>query len=128
MWKIQGRNFITRLEDDVCLVDFGVHRWSEEEQLRMAWTEGFADAMLFILDAVYWLEDNEYGYEDRRVGSPSRNGIDFPGFEIRRVFPLINNGLRSEYFMACAIYDLWDGPNKGYTWSEHARRYIITSL
>jgi hypothetical protein len=53
-------------------------------------------------DGVYNVNIEEYGYDQfqRR-------------FERRNIYGNITNGIRSEYNMACAIYDLWDGPAKG---------------
>lgn len=54
------------------------------------------------MDGANWQEDNEYAFKQN---NPVENRISN--------YQNINNGFRSEYFMACAIYDLWDGPDKG---------------
>lgn len=83
------------------------HSWSKENTSMLAWVEGWANAVQMILDAAYWEEDQEYAL---------KNNLG-PYFEVRRhnSWPTnwqINNGFRSEYNIACSIYDLWDGLNK----------------
>lgn len=77
------------------------HYWSAENTGLMAFVEGWANAMQMILDAAHWEEDNEYG--------KSRSYI----YENERYYSGIENGLRSEYYIANALYDLWDGAEKG---------------
>lgn len=118
MWKIQGRNYISMLSDNPCNNgdddrNFRTHRNSEEAHLRMAWSEGFADAMQMILDGAYWTEDQEYGYETEPTGIDRTDDDNWDRYENRELFGAINNGLKSEYYLACAIYDLWDGADKG---------------
>ena len=92
------------------------HHWWHEEHSRLAWTEGFADAIEMILDGVNFSDDLECGWDV--FSDLSRNDED--GFEIRGTdragtsLPKdINNGFNSEYYFACAMYDMWDGPGKG---------------
>lgn len=104
MWALQGKSFIIPYSDDGSFN----HSWDEENHTRICWTEGFANAIMMILDGRFNREDNEYGTE--RV--PRTNGVSVTGgffFERRLPNAIITNGYRSEYFLACAIYDLWDG-------------------
>jgi len=109
MWNVQGRNFIAQISYP------GDHSWSKENTSRIGWTEGWADAHGMIMDAAHWWEDGEYGYDD---GYNYSLGYK-PVYENRYKYwqknsvGEINNGLWSEYFIACAIYDLWDGKGKG---------------
>lgn len=97
MWCLQGKNFIANTIFE--------HSWEEETNSRLAWTEGWADAVEMILDGVYWSEDQEFGFDES--GSSSRM------YDRRGNMTEINNGLMSEYYIATAIYDLWDGPSRG---------------
>jgi hypothetical protein len=100
MYKLQSNNFTYPYGENGC----ADHSWSKENTSNLAWVEGWADAVQMILDAAYWQEDREYGLK----------GGDLPLFEVRKHYNScnINNGFRSEYYIACAIYDLWDGPNR----------------
>ncbi len=70
--------------------------------------------MLMILDAANWTNDLEYGW--RRFSNGNRdflNGYEVRGTKLNNTIPKsINNGFKSEYYFACALYDMWDGPNK----------------
>ncbi|HBG69287.1 MAG: hypothetical protein A2W93_02255 [Bacteroidetes bacterium GWF2_43_63] len=109
MFRLQGNNFT---------IPFGVngadeHSWGKENTSRLAWVEGWADAIQMILDAAYWEEDYEYGF-DREGYFPRcevRSHYSWDGANI--LFQKINNGFRSEYYIACSIYDLWDGSSRG---------------
>ncbi|MBI4649212.1 MAG: hypothetical protein HY738_22110, partial [Bacteroidia bacterium] len=105
MHRLQNNNFTTPYGED----GFN-HFWTKENTSLLAWAEGWANVVQMILDAAYWQEDGEY----------ARDENDF--FEVRehhswssvnQTFNYINNGFRSEYYIACAIYDLWDGTSKG---------------
>lgn len=98
MWCIQNRNYITVWRDP----NSENHYWDRENTSRIAWSEGWADAIEMILDAVFWSEDNEYGFDEFERT-----------YEARRNYTSINRGIWSEYYFACALYDLWDGPGKG---------------
>ncbi|MBU0763658.1 MAG: hypothetical protein KJ607_02360, partial [Bacteroidetes bacterium] len=100
------------------------HNSNEENTSHIAWSEGWANAMQMIMDAVYREEDQEYGKKD--IASTS------PNYERSELKSAVNNGIRSEYYIACAIYDLWDGENHGqnlpttipshpdnFIWSDH---------
>ncbi|MFA6403393.1 MAG: hypothetical protein WCX31_17485 [Salinivirgaceae bacterium] len=99
MDKIQGRLELPWGENG----DIFSHSWDEENSTKLAWIEGWADFVGMMLDAANYTEDNEYGSEL----------ITYPNYyEKRYPFVGINNGVRSEYNIACALYDLWDGSNK----------------
>ena len=106
-----GHYTMYRLQNNNILIPYGVegvnhHSWSKENTGLLAWIEGWADAVQMILDAAHWQEDGEYGIDEvtnyfENLKIKSNNGKK------------INNGFRSEYHIATAIYDLWDGSNKG---------------
>jgi len=96
------------------------HHWYHEEHSRIAWTEGFADAIEMILDGANFSDDLEYGWDitsvhnfDERDGFEIRGTNYFDGKDQTEKPKEINNGFNSEYYFACAIYDMWDGPGKG---------------
>ncbi len=60
MWALQNKNYIAVYSDP----DQDDHAWSRENTSRLAWSEGWANAMQMILDGVYWEEDNEYAYDE----------------------------------------------------------------
>ncbi|OQA89012.1 MAG: hypothetical protein BWY27_00890 [Bacteroidetes bacterium ADurb.Bin234] len=102
-----GHYTMYRLQKNNMLIPYGrngvnLHSWTSENTGLLAWIEGWASAMQMILDAAHWQEDNEYGLDEAKYS-----------FENLEIFSNINNGFRSEYHIALAIYDLWDGPNKG---------------
>ncbi len=102
MWELQNRNWIAMW----CETGDCSHTWGSENTSRLAWCEGWADAMQMILDAYWRNEDGEYGF--------NKGGGTWPLFERRINFGNnINTGLWAEYYIACAIYDLWDGHDKG---------------
>ncbi|MBX9851381.1 MAG: T9SS type A sorting domain-containing protein [Cytophagaceae bacterium] len=102
MWAIQGETMAIAYYRPGT---GGSHSWDEENTSRLAWNEGWADAFQMIMDAAYRQEDQEYGFDERVINRPY--------YEARDVYPDINNGINSEYYIACAIYDLWDGAGKG---------------
>jgi hypothetical protein len=102
-----GHYLMYRLQNNHIKIPLGVkgvnnHRKKNENTGLLAWIEGWASAMQAILDAAHWQDDNELG-------------LDAYGYTYENLekFTEINNGFRSEYHIATAIYDLWDGPNKG---------------
>lgn len=115
-----GHVIMFKLQDNEIKIPYGEtgvddHGWSRENTGLLAWIEGWADAISMIMDAADYIEycsnnevnDPEYGY-----------GGWYPNYECRIKHENasdnpINNGFRSEYFIACAIYDLWDGSGKG---------------
>ena len=76
------------------------HNHQIENTSLLSWMEGWADFVSYILDAVYYLEDNEYGEDSQK------------SYENNEVQSRVNNGLRSEYNISTALYDLWDGVDK----------------
>ena len=102
-----GHYIMYRLQNNHIKIPYGAkgvnnHSKKNENTGLLAWVEGWANAMQAILDAAHWQEDNELG-------------LDAYGYTYENLekFADINNGFRSEYHIATAIYDLWDGPNKG---------------
>jgi hypothetical protein len=85
------------------------HRWNEGNSSSLAWSEGWANAMAMILNAVSREDYNGIYGQDLGSTYEKRKHFSWPD----EGFDGINNGLRSEYYIACAIYDLWDGPGKG---------------
>lgn len=100
-----GHHTMYRLQDNHFMLPHGTngyhHTWGTENTSKLAWVEGWANFIGMVLDGVYWNEDNEYG----------RKGGNFT--ERRTNYGTITNGYRSEYYFGCALYDLWDGSNKG---------------
>ena len=93
MYFLQNKNM--KIPYGVSGVNY--HEYNLENTSLLAFYEGWAEFVAAMLDAVYYLEDNEYGDE-------FENNIKHSG---------ISNGFCSEYNIASALYDLWDGPNKG---------------
>jgi len=101
-----GHYAMYRLQNNHIKIPYGErgvnnHRKKNENTSLLAWIEGWANAMQMILDAAYWQEDNELGVD--------AHGYTYENLE---KFDTIKNGFRSEYHIATAIYDLWDGPGK----------------
>ena len=101
MWELQNKNFILPYEDQN---NVGQHSWNRQNGPRFAWSEGWAGFIKAVLDAAYWQQDGEYAHDE---------GGGNPLIENRINFVDIINGLRSEYYIACALYDMWDGVDKG---------------
>ena len=78
------------------------HNPNIENTSLLAFYEGWADFVAAMLDAFYFNEDNEYGKKEPYNRDYEHNYI----FNI-------SNGFRSEYNIATALYDLWDGSDKG---------------
>ena len=81
-----------------------VHGWDSENTSLLAWIEGWAHFVEMMLDAKYYLEDNEYG--DRWTIDNNKD------YENNKYNDDIECGFCSEYNIATALYDLWDGHNK----------------
>ncbi|CAN5877451.1 hypothetical protein BH11BAC7_BH11BAC7_15200 [soil metagenome] len=102
MWHLQGQCWI-----DPVSGSFTTHTPSNDNaNTRIAWTEGWASGFMAICDAHYWQIDNEafrddwgWNYEKERNNNNS-------------IISGINNGFRNEFFISCAIFDLWDGADK----------------
>lgn len=102
MYRLQGNNFTMPYGEDGLS-----HSWSEENTSKLAWVEGWADFIGMTLDAAYWEEDGEYG-QDEFLSDPYEHRTHYSWPSSWN----ITNGYRSEYYFACALYDLWDGANK----------------
>lgn len=101
MWRLQHESYIV----PIATVP---HLLNALNPTRLAWSEGWANAIGYILDAVYREEDGEYGANSNQF---------LPIQECRRPFDIVpfsnyTNGFRSEYYIATSIYDLWDGAGK----------------
>lgn len=107
-----GHFVLYKLQDNTFTIPLGTngfsHSWSRENTGLLAWAEGFPNAVQMILDAAYWNEDDEYA-RDKWDFFEDRDNYSWDGNH----YGNINNGFRSEYYIACAIYDLWDGYDKG---------------
>lgn len=106
MYKLQGNNI---------KIPYGVegvngHSWSNENTGLLAWIEGWANAIQMIMDAADYVEH----LTNNQINDPEFGGeyIYTSNYENREE-KNINNGFCSEYYIACAIYDLWDGSGKG---------------
>jgi hypothetical protein len=93
---------------------FADHNERTESNIRIAFNEGWGDAFSMMVDAYFRNIDNEYNswssngqqnYEDRRINNQVQDGVLLSIDDI-------NFGVGSEFFIACALYDLWDGPLK----------------
>jgi hypothetical protein len=90
--------------------DWASHKNSEENCSKIAWTEGWAEFVGYMLDARYWWVDHEYSHEILKYTSGATELEQ--RHETRHYYSEIKNGIRSEYYISCALYDLWDGANK----------------
>jgi hypothetical protein len=105
MFRYQGNQILT----PVAAKNNCSHGWAQENTSVLAWMEGWADMFEMVLDAYWRNEDNEYGGDGTNPNYEFRRPFDDFGTSLIN----INNGIASEYFIACAMYDLWDGPGKG---------------
>jgi hypothetical protein len=128
MWNLQDKNM--NLVYGNPLTQDTQHRWSEESSLTLAWSEGWADAIQMIMDAAHWWEDEEYGHNARSFGN-SWNAY----YERQRnyssagiVNPPINRGFFAEYYIANALYDMWDGADKGFPNIYPANSPTVTAV
>lgn len=90
---------------------------------QLAWNEGFAEAVSMILDAYYWEEDGEFNNENIGDGNHESRFLDnsYPedaDYDIIYVggaaipgSQALTHGYVSEWNIATALFDLWDGPN-----------------
>ncbi len=97
------------------------HPWQDEKTPREVWTEGWGYAFAQMCDLEYWQEDNEFDWA-KSIPGAGHYTKDAP-LELRnpKVFSLepnnqVNNGFRSEYNIACALFDLYDGADKIPSW------------
>lgn len=100
MWQLQNKCWI-----DLKSGSFAEHFINTSSNSRIAWTEGWANAFMQICDANYRFIDNENFLDEDRNNYERRTIRD--GITIN-----ITNGFSSEFYVACTIYDLWDGPDK----------------
>lgn len=100
MWQLQSKCWT-----DIASGSFAYHENETESNTRLAWTEGWADAFSMMVDVHNHDWDGESG---------TGWGYDY---EDREEFTAINFGPASEYHIACAIFDLWDGANKVSHWT-----------
>jgi hypothetical protein len=63
MWNLQGKSHI---------LAFGPHSLEEESRLRLAWSEGWANAIEYIMDGAHHWEDEEYGGDDGSNNNETR--------------------------------------------------------
>jgi len=107
MYHEFGHYAMYRLQNNHIKIPYGErgvnkHRKRDENTGLLAWIEGWAIAIQTILDAAHWQEDNELGLD-----------ANLYTYENLEKFAAIKNGFRSEYHIGTALYDLWDGENKG---------------
>ena len=96
MWHLNNKKWT-----DVKTGSFSQHDGDDESNIRIAWNEGWADAFSLMVDARYRNIDEEFHFFG---GDYENRVLDDIGD--------INFGVGSEFFIACALYDLWDGPIK----------------
>jgi hypothetical protein len=110
-WVLMGFNWPDPRSDEDCLPDFDAffeHGYSEPSHIRLAWTEGFANYIRYVLDAAFWEEDSEFQIYGQG-GARNRTANET---ERIRNLALVFDAYRSEAYIGSAMYDLWDGPNK----------------
>ena len=80
----------------------GKHSQDQENNFHLAWSEGWATGFSSMLDVFYNKVDGESGQRRGRSNVEWRNPtlLNTTG---------VGNGIRSEYHIACAINDLYDG-------------------
>lgn len=101
MWQLQNKCWI-----DLESGSFAEHFINTSSNSRIAWTEGWANAFMQICDANYRLLDGEINSFDE-----SRNNYEQRTLR-NDITNNITNGFSSEFYVACTLYDLWDGPDK----------------
>ncbi len=106
MWLLQNKDW-----NSIFGGTLADHSFEVECNSFIAWNEGWADGFFAMVDGYNFYKDHERAFDEERFrGKP--NDLE------QRKTPLggvgyhdINNGLLSEFNIACAIFDLWDGPN-----------------
>ncbi len=88
----------------------GSHSYFKSDHPYGAFNEGWAHAFYFMMDAHPRLEDKECGYEEGRW--PEHEVIT-TNYLVGGSKYLYTKGIQSEYLIGAAIYDLWDGEDKG---------------
>jgi hypothetical protein len=111
IWHEFGHYAMYRLQNGYYVpCSYGSHSSSEESQNHnLAWSEGWATGYMAMIDKFYQSMDGEFGfyafYENpnvfARYNLERRSRTKFEG-----------NGLRNEYVISCALYDLYDGPSR----------------
>lgn len=99
MWQLQDKCY-TEL-----LTASGKHSFSTEENPRLAWTEGFANAWSALTDLHYHFLDMESSNYRTRDMEDDRKWEDWSS-------PIILNGVYSEYLIGRTLRDLFDGTNQ----------------
>lgn len=113
MWNVQNTKWV-----DLGTGSFASHGRKREANSRIAWTEGWADGFMNMVDAYYQNDDNEYGLD---------NALNFDN-RLRDNTYSFNNGIHSEYNVACALFDFWDGDflnqNSYNQWDDFGQDYL----
>lgn len=90
----------------------GEHFSTTESNFMLAWSEGWATGFMAILDQYYRDLDHEYGwYSYFENQQATRYNLE-ARWRMRLNGGNASNGLRSEYNISYAIYDLYDGAGK----------------
>ena len=100
MWRLEGNQMNIAFGED-CFT----HTWQSENTSHIVWSEAWANFVEFILDAVYRADDGEFGVESNIPISEQKNVNYYSSGNIA-------SGIRSEYYISTALYDLWDGVQK----------------
>ncbi|HZG01803.1 MAG TPA: hypothetical protein VEY71_12425, partial [Chitinophagales bacterium] len=110
MWHLNDKKWT-----DLFTGTFAAHDPYTESNIRIAWNEGWSDAFSMMVDAHHRNLDNEFAFWDAIDEMDYENREYTPGLDEDEQ-PIfvddVNFGPGSEFFIACALYDLWDGPSK----------------
>ncbi|MBP6639754.1 MAG: T9SS type A sorting domain-containing protein [Bacteroidia bacterium] len=102
MWQLQGKCFTEPLSQTA-----PGHCFPCMSNPRLAWNEGWVQAFSMIVDNSNRNWDNESDYYGKRS---LEHLVDDAG-------TASGQGFRSEYKVACAVFDLWDGADKFSNWT-----------
>lgn len=115
MWHLQDKSFNLQLPFKDHSLDYN------SRNVKLAWSEGWAEGFAQIMDIVTIGYDDEAGfngginYETRRIGNFLPEGINY--YDVKRnnnpaqTENTVTTGMASEMNIACLLVDLFDGQN-----------------
>lgn len=116
IWHELGHYVMEVIQPNSLCKSSGNHSINEENNIHLAWSEGWATGFMSILDFYYSNFDNELNIKTHFEGgiNPSTGKESRTNFE-KRNKKILNdgnksNGIRSEFLIACLLRDLFDGP------------------
>jgi hypothetical protein len=107
MWCACDHNFPTIYSENQCGSNWSFHPLGTEQHLTIVYTEGWASFVGYAIDGANWQNDVEC------FGRAWDEGVRANWSEFRNLRNAVDNGLKGEDYIAKALYDMWDGPNKG---------------